>query len=159
MEEERRLCYVGITRAKERLYITCTAVRRLYGSVQYNAPSRFVEEIPDELKCEVRIGGGAVAGAPWNRRDGGTPDVPERLRSVPRGASPEEHFFNQDVGGLSSDEPSPFLKGVRVRHPVWGVGTIQMSEGVGEEARVVVTFRSAGTKKLAVKYARLEVVS
>jgi len=48
---------------------------------------------------------------------------------------------------------------VRVRHPVWGVGTIQMSEGVGEEARVVVTFRSAGTKKLAVKYARLEVVS
>jgi len=159
MEEERRLCYVGITRAKERLYITCTAVRRLYGSVQYNAPSRFVEEIPDELKCEVRIGGGAVAAAPWNRRDGGTPDVPERLRSVPRGASPEEHFFNQDVGGISSDEPSPFLKGVRVRHPVWGVGTIQMSEGVGEEARVVVTFRSAGTKKLAVKYARLEVVS
>ncbi|MEO5657115.1 MAG: UvrD-helicase domain-containing protein, partial [Nitrospiria bacterium] len=55
MEEERRLCYVGITRARERLYITCTNLRRLYGSVQFNAPSRFVEEIPEELRYEVQV--------------------------------------------------------------------------------------------------------
>jgi DNA helicase-2/ATP-dependent DNA helicase PcrA len=150
MEEERRLCYVGITRAKQRLYLTYTNMRRLYGSIQYNAPSRFVDEIPGELKCEALVDGGPRVGSLWPQTAGPSADPRGRLTSVPRRA--EVNPYNQDMGD------SPYLAGVRVRHPVWGVGTVQKSEGVGDEARVVVTFRSAGTKKLAVKYARLELV-
>jgi DNA helicase-2/ATP-dependent DNA helicase PcrA len=77
----------------------------------------------------------------------------ERLTDAPSahgGFNP----YNQDPGE-QAEQPG-FAVGSRVRHPVWGVGTIQTAEGVGEEARVVVAFRSAGTKKLAVKFARLE---
>jgi DNA helicase-2/ATP-dependent DNA helicase PcrA len=158
MEEERRLCYVGVTRAKERLYLTCTTIRRLYGSIQYNAPSRFVDEIPADLKHEVRLDASVApsVGHLWERdHDRG---AGPRLVSVPRRGMPAAiNPYSQDTGA-AGDEPSPYLIGVRVRHPVWGVGTIQTSEGVGDEARVVVRFQSAGTKKLAVKYARLEVV-
>ncbi|MEO5656933.1 MAG: ATP-dependent DNA helicase PcrA, partial [Nitrospiria bacterium] len=132
--------------ARERLYITCTNLRRLYGSVQFNAPSRFVEEIPEELRYEVQVEGSKVDTL-WERdakRSTGTRPV---LRSVPR---PAGNPYSQVV------EDSPYAVGVRVRHPVWGVGTIQRSEGVGDEAKVIVSFKSAGTKKLAVKFARLE---
>ncbi|MEW6681685.1 MAG: UvrD-helicase domain-containing protein [Nitrospirota bacterium] len=154
MEEERRLCYVGMTRAKERLYLTYTGLRRLYGSVQFNAPSRFLDEIPDELKCPVGLDdrSEAEAGRPRDSQTGGwrrsLGDRPFSRRTVPFNP------YNQDPG----DQPdrSGFAIGTRVRHPVWGVGTIQTAEGEGDEARVVVAFRSAGTKKLAVKFARLE---
>ncbi len=155
MEEERRLCYVGMTRAKERLYLTYTGLRRLYGSVQFNAPSRFVDEIPGELKREIGMDDRAEAGSgrAWDSQ------TPRPWRSSPTdGAAarrtPASNPYNQEPGGHSDD--SGFAIGARVRHPVWGVGTIQTAEGVGDEARVVVAFHSAGTKKLAVKFARLE---
>jgi DNA helicase-2/ATP-dependent DNA helicase PcrA len=174
MEEERRLCYVGMTRARERLYLTYTGLRRLYGSVQFNAPSRFIEEIPVELKVEVGTAerteaGGGRTWEPEPRRSRGSMSdgpVPGRrpvsLRHAHGGkelsGAPSAHGafnpYNQDPG--EQGEQPGFAVGTRVRHPVWGVGTIQNAEGVGEEARVVVAFRSAGTKKLAVKFARLE---
>ncbi|HET8759875.1 MAG TPA: UvrD-helicase domain-containing protein [Nitrospiria bacterium] len=175
MEEERRLCYVGITRAKERLYVTYTGLRRLYGSVQFNAPSRFIEEIPEDLKREIGVQEPAATGAgrAWESpgrgvsRTGALPGAraPERaaLLRHPEGAerltgAPSAHGgfnpYNQEPPEAA--EGSAFAIGARVRHPVWGAGTIQASEGVGEDAKVVVAFRAAGTKKLAVKFARLE---
>jgi DNA helicase-2/ATP-dependent DNA helicase PcrA len=153
MEEERRLCYVGMTRAKERLYLTYTGLRRLYGSVQFNAPSRFLDEIPDALRCDVGLDDRAEAGAGGPRDSArgwrGSPGD----RQFPRQTS-TFNPYNQDPG--EQPDRSGFAIGTRVRHPVWGVGTIQTAEGEGDEARVVVAFRSAGTKKLAVKFARLE---
>ncbi len=154
MEEERRLCYVGMTRAKERLYLTYTGLRRLYGSVQFNAPSRFLEEIPAELKVELGADERAEAGVgrawEWEARRWTDPRAGARVARRNDAANP----YNQDPG--EQTDPTGFAIGARVRHPVWGVGTIQTAEGVGEDARVVVAFRSAGTKKLAVKFARLE---
>jgi DNA helicase-2/ATP-dependent DNA helicase PcrA len=156
MEEERRLCYVGITRAKERLYVTYTGLRRLYGSVQFNAPSRFIDEIPGELKREIGVqepvqtGAGRAWESPGPRFAGiGTPPGTRGP-----GRNPGFNPYNQE--SPESADGSPFAIGARVRHPVWGAGTIQASEGVGEDAKVVVAFRAAGTKKLAVKFARLE---
>jgi DNA helicase-2/ATP-dependent DNA helicase PcrA len=156
MEEERRLCYVGITRAKERLYVTYTGLRRLYGSVQFNAPSRFIEEIPEELKREIGVQEPVATGVgrawePSGQRVSGLgassgARAPERTAAF--------NPYNQEPP--EPTERSPFVVGARVRHPVWGAGTIQASEGVGEDAKVVVAFRAAGTKKLAVKFARLE---
>jgi DNA helicase-2/ATP-dependent DNA helicase PcrA len=154
MEEERRLCYVGMTRARERLYLTYTGLRRLYGSVQFNAPSRFLEEIPDALKCDIGLDDRTEAGArrPWEAEMRGWRGSPGDRPSSRRTSA--FNPYNQDPGDQT--ERSGFGVGARVRHPVWGVGTIQTAEGEGDEARVVVAFRSAGTKKLAVKFARLE---
>jgi DNA helicase-2/ATP-dependent DNA helicase PcrA len=152
MEEERRLCYVGITRAKERLYVTYTGLRRLYGSVQFNAPSRFIEEIPDELKHEIgvqeRVETGVARG--WDAAGPRRMGAGESYAVRGAGRSPADNPYNQE------QPESPFAVGMRVRHPVWGAGTIQASEGIGEDAKVVVAFRAAGTKKLAVRFARLE---
>ncbi len=176
MEEERRLCYVGITRAKERLYVTYTGLRRLYGSVQFNAPSRFIEEIPAELKHEIGVhervetgvGRGWKSPAPRGTGMGASPAArgPGRTPAVLRhpdggkrsaGAPSAQGGFNPyNQEPPESAEGAPFAVGMRVRHPVWGAGTIQSSEGIGEDAKVVVAFRAAGTKKLAVKFARLE---
>jgi DNA helicase-2/ATP-dependent DNA helicase PcrA len=156
MEEERRLCYVGITRAKERLYVTYTGLRRLYGSVQFNAPSRFIEEIPEELKHEIgvqeRVETGVARGwdSPGPRRMG----AGESFAARGTARSPAFNPYNQEPP--EATEGSLFAVGMRVRHPVWGAGTIQASEGIGDDAKVVVAFRAAGTKKLAVKFARLE---
>jgi DNA helicase-2/ATP-dependent DNA helicase PcrA len=138
MEEERRLCYVGMTRARERLYMVYAEKRRLYGSVQWNSPSRFIEEIPVELVKEVV----------WN--DHSIKSVESQLASkiVP---SPISYPSQPQEAGL-------FKKGIQVKHPVWGVGRVQEAEGQGEDQRVVVHFKTVGPKKLAVKYARLEKV-
>jgi DNA helicase-2/ATP-dependent DNA helicase PcrA len=165
MEEERRLCYVGITRAKERLYVTYTGLRRLYGSVQFNAPSRFIDEIPAELKHEIgvheRVETGVGRGweSPAARGSWRTPALlrhPDGGKPLAGAPSAQSGFnpYNQEPPEPAAG--SPFAVGMRVRHPVWGAGTIQSSEGIGEDAKVVVAFRAAGTKKLAVKFARLE---
>jgi DNA helicase-2/ATP-dependent DNA helicase PcrA len=116
--------------------------------VQFNAPSRFLEEIPAELKFEVAMDDRrADSGRVW------ASDGPRGWRSDGAIARRNQaaNPYNQDPG-----DGAGFAIGARVRHPVWGVGTIQTAEGEGDEARVVVVFRSAGTKKLAVKFARLE---
>src|SRR5574341_1177189 len=143
MEEERRLCYVGMTRARERLYLTYTGLRRLYGSVQFNAPSRFIEEIPAELKVEVgtaertEAGGGRAWESEPRRWRGSMSDgpVPGRRPALLRHPDGEKRIsdapsaqsgfnpYNQDPG-LQTDHPG-FAIGARVRHPVWGGGTIQ----------------------------------
>jgi DNA helicase-2/ATP-dependent DNA helicase PcrA len=138
MEEERRLCYVGMTRARERLYMVYAEKRRLYGSVQWNSPSRFVQEIPSELVQEVIWDDSAVK-----------IPVLETLPTRKIGCLPTRH-------SSSSQKTGPFRTGWQVKHPVWGMGRVQETEGHGEDQRVVVHFNSVGSKKLAVKYARLE---
>ena len=150
LEEERRLCYVGMTRAKERLFLTAARQRRLFGGGNFNLPSRFLDEIPAETLHRLdgsrpeaggRTAGGWAAEAEGDLDGEGAPEKGRRYEPVE-----EEGFVDY------------YRPGVRVRHPRWGIGTIRERIGAGEDLKVVVTFAGVGSKKLAVKVARLEKV-
>lgn len=141
MEEERRLCYVGMTRAMERLYLVSAAHRRLYGNSQWNAPSRFIQELPKEGISII------------SRRPAFRPPVDgQRAQSWRVRKESDDPVYND----IQESEAGLFPVGAMVRHPLFGVGRVQRCEGEGEGAKVTVAFSSVGTKKLALKYARLE---
>jgi DNA helicase-2/ATP-dependent DNA helicase PcrA len=125
LEEERRLCYVGMTRAMRVLYFCHAESRRLHGSESYPLPSRFIREIPAELMREVRAG----------------PSISRPLY----GGSPYH-----DAGELTG-----FSLGQRVRHAKFGEGVVLNAEGQGGSARVQVNFEEVGSKWLVVAYANL----
>ena len=127
LQEERRLCYVGMTRSMERLFIVHAEMRNLHGTETFNPPSRFLREIPAELTLEVRTGG----------------NIPRRnavTRKVSKGEVPDTEF----------------KLGQRVFHEVFGEGVILNYEGQGPNARVEVNFDSSKTKWLMVSYAKLQ---
>ena len=126
LEEERRLCYVGMTRAMRELYLTYAEQRRLHGIDSYGQPSRFLKEIPAELIEEVR---------------------PRVQVSRPLAAG---RFRAEEPAA-----PGVRL-GARVRHGKFGEGVILNVEGNGPQARVQVNFERQGTKWLMVQYANLE---
>jgi DNA helicase-2/ATP-dependent DNA helicase PcrA len=128
LEEERRLCYVGATRAMRHLYITYAEQRRLYGVDQYGQPSRFISELPAELVEEIR------------------PRVQVSRPAFTRRASLEE----APTGAMRL--------GSRVRHAKFGDGVVLNFEGNGPQARIQVNFERQGTKWLMISYANLEVV-
>ncbi len=135
LEEERRLCYVGITRAKKQLYITHAETRRLHGSDMYQSPSRFIAEIPKELVEEVR---------------------PRASVSRPVIAPPVAAYKKP----AAAEEPGPggLRLGQRVTHAKFGEGVVLSYEGRGSHARVQVNFKNAGSKWLVVQYANLEAI-
>ncbi|ENM3932505.1 DNA helicase II [Vibrio cholerae] len=132
LEEERRLCYVGMTRAMQKLYITYAEMRRLYGQDKYHKPSRFIRELPEGCLDEVRM-----------------------KAQVSRPTSTGR--FSQSVVKESFNETG-FNLGSRVRHPKFGEGTIINFEGSGPQSRVQVAFNGEGIKWLVTAYARLEKV-
>ena len=135
LEEERRLCYVGITRAKQSLYVTYAEQRRLHGMDSFSQPSRFIAEIPDEYVEEVRP-----------RVQVSRPRVGV---TQPRGRSAASLAAGSDVG---------IKLGQRVRHRKFGDGVILNCEGQGAHMQVHVNFESAGTKILVYQYANLELM-
>jgi DNA helicase-2/ATP-dependent DNA helicase PcrA len=163
MEEERRLCYVGMTRAKRHLYLIHTDMRRLYGSVQWNAPSRFLEEIPAELCAHERYGLPAdeELAAPQQQNDWASRRSDLWFADNGKTASVLSSFSETEPADgepadQAPDEAGELLVGARVRHSLWGMGTVKLSEGRGERQKVVVHFSSVGAKKLLVQQARLE---
>jgi len=128
LEEERRLCYVGITRAKKTLTLTYTQYRRLHGSDYYPQPSRFINEIPAELLCEIRLGGSVT----------------------------ESLFRNEET--KSSGKDGQLTLGQRVSHAKFGEGVILNLEGNGSHMRIQVNFEKAGSKWLVASYANLQLV-
>ena len=130
LEEERRLCYVGMTRAMKHLYLSHAEVRRLYGRENYTSPSRFLDEIPEEMLNVIRSTRQSVGpGQP-------TSSAPAAL----------------------ADTLPGFGVGHLVTHPKFGEGVIMNVEGQGEYARVQVNFSSAGSKWLVAAYANLSAV-
>ncbi|PKH19594.1 DNA helicase II [Enterobacterales bacterium CwR94] len=129
LEEERRLAYVGLTRAMQKLTLTYAETRRLYGKEVYHRPSRFIGELPEDCVEEVRLR--ASVSRPVNHQRMGTPQ-------------------------LQND--SGFKLGQRVRHAKFGEGTIVNLEGSGDHCRLQVAFQGQGIKWLAAAYARLETV-
>ncbi|OPZ73846.1 MAG: ATP-dependent DNA helicase PcrA [Firmicutes bacterium ADurb.Bin456] len=130
LEEERRLCYVGVTRAREKLYLAHCWKRTLYGIERYNKPSRFFEEIPSHLVN------------PWN------PAAEQEHRA--EGVTPGNN------SGPRSGAVDQFILGDKIQHHKWGVGVIVGVKGKGEDAEYKVAFPEEGIKVLLARYARLE---
>lgn len=131
LEEERRLCYVGITRARRRLFLTCAEYRRLFGNEAYCVPSRFIREIPAGLVEEL------------------SPRVQVQTATSAAGKAPGRPVYVDDA-------PAGLALGQRVQHARFGDGVVLNYEGQGTHARVQVNFESAGTKWLVVAYANLQ---
>ncbi|UCG73704.1 MAG: DNA helicase II [Chromatiales bacterium] len=132
LEEERRLCYVGATRAMETLYISYAEQRRMHGVDNFGTPSRFISEIPEELVDEVRPA--LRVSRPVFRRDSAA------------------------ASRVSRDDSGALNLGQRVRHQKFGEGVVLNCEGAGAHARVQVNFETAGTKWLVMSYAGLELM-
>jgi DNA helicase-2/ATP-dependent DNA helicase PcrA len=152
MEEERRLCYVGMTRARERLFLANARRRRIFGQEQYNPPSRFIADIPREfldLEEEPVLGTWGLGKS--------VPAMPaaHNLAAVFTAESEPEPEFDNEVRVVPDDTDGVAL-GMRVRHGKFGVGTIRKIEGGGDEQKVIVWFSSVGPKKLMVRFAGLE---
>ena len=129
LEEERRLCYVGMTRAMQHLYLTYAESRRLYGRESYPRPSRFLREIPSELIQEVRV-----------RATINYPVTPIQIK-------------NSSLQTIGS-----YKLGQRVSHAKFGEGVVLQIEGSGAQERVQINFKTAGVKWLMLAYANLEVL-
>jgi DNA helicase-2/ATP-dependent DNA helicase PcrA len=138
IEEERRLCYVAMTRAMDSLQITHAAARLRYGERTFQSPSRFLDEIPERLveRLEARRARATAA-----RRPGAA-----------RGESRFDYSYSQDTG---ADE-SGVQPGTRVRHPVFGVGAVVAVQGTGLNQKLKIRFERVGMKTVVVRYANLE---
>jgi DNA helicase-2/ATP-dependent DNA helicase PcrA len=163
IEEERRLMYVAITRARKRLYLSYAGSRMLHGQPRYGIVSRFVEEIPPEL-CKWIVlpekqawaspqkpawdkpaWGGGGRGEAWSSGGGRAP----RADASQYATAPRASFET------SRPDEHPFAIGANVRHAKFGEGVVINVEGRGLDARIQVRFRTEGTKWLALQYAKL----
>jgi DNA helicase-2/ATP-dependent DNA helicase PcrA len=130
LEEERRLCYVGMTRARQLLYISYSESRRLYGRESYPRPSRFLREIPPEHLQEIRVR--AAVTRPVS--------MPAKQQSI------------------ASAMPSKYKLGQRVNHAKFGEGVVLQMEGDGAQERVQINFKQVGVKWLMLSFVQLEVL-
>jgi DNA helicase-2/ATP-dependent DNA helicase PcrA len=153
LEEERRLCYVGLTRAERRIVLTSAARRRVFGDYQSTQPSRFIDEIPAELIEEVpsafvapQSSYSQFRASPYGRGSGGG------YRGKAREEPAVYNYEDED-----QSVPSGLKPGLRVRHPQFGVGTIVSVEPLDDDTKLVVRFSSVGQKTLRAKFAKLEV--
>ena len=150
LEEERRLCYVGMTRAQDRLLLTAAARRRVFGEYRNTEPSRFIDEVPPALVREIPGEGQGYRSSflqPEFRPGSFFRPRPRRVREEqPAGF----RYENEDQSLVT------FAPGTRVRHPQFGVGTVLSIEQVGDDFKLTVKFSSVGQKRLIAKYAKLE---
>jgi ATP-dependent DNA helicase UvrD/PcrA len=168
LEEERRLAYVGITRARERLYLTNAWSRTLFGATNYNLPSRFLKEVPEELvrvaspsstagsfrraatewgDASPAFGAGRNSFGPRPSGGAGRPPAP----SFKRAPTPGERLAGQQRGALDLD----LSPGDTVVHRQWGSGVVRALSGQGDRAMAEVDFPGQGRKRLLLRYAPL----
>jgi DNA helicase II / ATP-dependent DNA helicase PcrA len=157
LEEERRLCYVGMTRARARLVLTGAARRRIFGEYQSSEPSRFIEEVPAELLERVA----PTVASPYQ---GNFPHYEFRTNPYGRG-----HRGGGSGGGRAREESPAYSyededqstglalrPGMQVRHPQFGVGSVVSVEALADDTKLVVRFNMVGVKTLRAKFAHLE---
>jgi DNA helicase-2/ATP-dependent DNA helicase PcrA len=153
LEEERRLCYVGMTRAESQLVLTSAARRRVFGEYQSTEPSRFLNEIPPELIERI-------APAYASSYQGSFSHGHYEFRTNPYGRKGKNARFKEAEASYRYEEedqsPEALRSGMRVRHAQFGVGTILSVEEYNDDMKITVRFNLVGVKKLLAKYARLE---
>jgi DNA helicase-2/ATP-dependent DNA helicase PcrA len=157
LEEERRLCYVGITRARKQLVLTSAARRRVFGEYQSTEPSRFIDEIPADLierdysELAARATSWEYRPNPYARRyptEGG-------YRRAERGREGDEKVPTQNFRYEEEDQTPGLRPGARVSHAQFGPGTVVSVEDLEDDQKLVVKFASVGTKTLRARYAKL----
>ena len=186
LEEERRLCYVGITRAKEYLFLTCSKQRTIFGSTSYNQTSRFLKEIPEELlegyeeafgekeaNHKNKIFGDSKFTWSYGSKDNGNIKTYKIDSKEPVVAAKSTigntgfqfrtaESFLSNLGKKSDKKQevdlSQYQAGVRVFHKKFGEGTINLVEPEGEDLKVDINFDKVGHKRLMAKFANLEVI-
>ena len=179
LEEERRLCYVGITRAKQFLFLTCAKQRTIFGSTTYNAPSRFLNEIPEEYlkgyeeafkKEKVSSYGDKTYNWEYGNSSKvvtkkiGANEIEATYKTTSSNLSgynfktPESFLSNLNKKAENSADLSKYQAGVRVFHKKFGEGTINYVEQEGEDLKVDINFDKVGHKRLMAKFANLEVI-
>lgn len=142
MEEERRLCYVGMTRAEKTLYMCHARSRRHWGEHQFNPPSRFLDEIPSHLTEPVSL---------IQRR----PQFMNRTSTFSKKQESSYDVFPDYENMSDVQDSNPYRKGVRVRHPIFGAGAIFSVEGSGDSTKVSILFTDQSIKKFIAKHANL----
>jgi ATP-dependent DNA helicase UvrD/PcrA len=185
LEEERRLCYVGMTRAREMLFCLHAHERRLHGKFREQNASTFLEEIPQDATEHVRLASWRskpLSTTSWNRPQPGRTSpsnaAPQRFNNIPRSAPPAPRpakpdsasgvlsFFQnapvqfdpsaiRAVKQSESASASELKRGEKVQHEQFGIGTILTMEGSGPNAKLTVYFQGHGSKKFIAKYAKL----
>ncbi|MFD6415141.1 3'-5' exonuclease, partial [Streptomyces sp. NPDC060194] len=151
LEEERRLAYVGITRARERLYLTRAAMRSAWGQPSYNPPSRFLEEIPDQYLTWKRTGPSSAPAGPTRGYGGGS--GASAAAAARLGGGGASTFATRRM----VDRPSISLSvGDRVTHDRFGLGTVMQVNGTGDKTEAVIDFGDAKPKRLLLRYAPVE---
>ncbi|WP_419930103.1 UvrD-helicase domain-containing protein [Candidatus Poriferisocius sp.] len=152
LEEERRLAYVGITRARQRLYMTHAWTRNVHGASMYNAPSRFLEEIPEELVDD------RGSSRPRFHQSGYGRDTVQEARSF----AGRERVVDAALAARTPVEadlnPVDLVVGDDVNHATFGLGVVTDVKGTGGDAEITVNFTTAGSKVLMASFARLEKV-
>jgi DNA helicase-2/ATP-dependent DNA helicase PcrA len=153
LEEERRLCYVGMTRARSRLVLTGAARRRVFGEYQSSEPSRFIDEVPAELVERVAptYSSSTYQGSFTHYEFRTNPYGRGRRGDRARETAPTYAYEDEDqTTGMA------VKLGMKVRHPQFGVGTVLSVEALDDDTKLVVRFAAVGQKTLRAKYARLE---
>ncbi|TJY42015.1 DNA helicase PcrA [Cohnella pontilimi] len=164
LEEERRLAYVGITRAEQKLYLTCARMRLLYGRTNSNAPSRFLEEIPESLKEAVTPGGGRFGSyGGFAGRLGGARSAGPGFGARPTAGT---GFGGASAASAPAARPAPtaarpagegladLAAGDKVQHAKWGVGTVVAVKGAGNDMELQIAFPApVGVKRLLAAFA------
>jgi DNA helicase-2/ATP-dependent DNA helicase PcrA len=151
LEEERRLCYVGMTRARSRLVLTGAARRRIFGEYQSSEPSRFIDEVPAELVERVAASFSSSSGY-----QGNFPHYEFRTNPYGRGRRVKESEPTYTYEDEDQSTGMALKLGMKVRHPQFGVGTVLSVERLDDDTKLVVRFVAVGQKTLRAKYARLE---
>ncbi len=162
VEEERRLAYVGMTRARKKLWMTHAKMRRVWGQEQMNLPSRFIKEIPKELKsfttAVTAIEPSRFASQYGNFGQTASGSYTSNSKSNFNNEGEDRQYFSDDEDYSQVGSSSGYNKGQRVRHPTFGVGSIFSLEGTGQDLKISVLFQDQTIKKFVAKYARLEKV-
>jgi DNA helicase-2/ATP-dependent DNA helicase PcrA len=168
MEEERRLCYVGMTRARERLFLLNARRRHIFGQEQLNPPCRFIADIPAELLDEEEayqtgfsFGSGSYGGYGGRKTEASAtpnrhPQEPELSRHNLAAIFDEGAVDTVTEVEVVPEEQDGVWLGMKVRHAKFGAGTVRKIEGKGDDQKVIVWFSSVGPKKLLVRFAGLE---
>lgn len=150
VEEERRLCYVAMTRARKELYLAAAARRRVYQSTRYNPVSRFIGEIPETLI--VQMEDPLLASTRQLRQ--------KKSRNFMRDSDDDyrQYSYEEETSGPEG-EGSAYRPGMRVQHPDFGIGTVRKCEGRSDNLKLTVQFKTSGMRKLLLNYCTLEVVN
>ncbi len=166
IEEERRLAYVGMTRARKKLFLTYARTRKIWGQDQSNPQSRFIKEIPKEfVKFKTSVGNSFFQKYASTSRNDDFDNYSENRFSGSTFKSKAKTSYSDDgfeAQGFHDDESGApgksYRKGMRVKHPTFGVGSVFETEGAGDMLKVSVLFSDQTIKKFVVKYARLEIL-